>query len=768
MTKLTSIYNFVPLNEKVYYPEWASQVSQDIPFSDGEDGVITVDFHNVSPLFIRNGSSDRNNSDKHSSHIMIGDKRLYFIPGTSIKGMLRSTMEIMSFGKMTQYTNRFFSKRELGGKLTSDGAAYVALMQGVRPAWLRMEKDKLYLTPCNDVWLRISDWELVKLYPSLGKGKSGWQKNKYIANDAGQWYPEYELNGKKYRIVCTGNINKKIKEYLFPIGRLEEAPVSERVSQAFMSVHEPSPDFDRVVDYLKSGKELAVFYLPGANAYDIKAIGLSAMLRYPYKQSVDDLVSTQQNPDCNKPDLVETIFGYATGSSAKSMRGRVQIGNAFALSPLADDQLLNEVKGVQGQPKASFYPFYVKQTNNPYKTYDNADGIAGRKLYRVHKGHTVTALPSENGNENAVSRFIPLPSGQSFRLRIVVHNLRKFEIGALLSAITLHKTSGVWHNIGLAKGFGYGKLQIDGISLSEGFSSSVEDYLSEFERIMSLFTFTVLPSKAMWSDTPQISALMSILGEHDDEDMRVMEINSKELGKEYVNAKRHFDKLQEKAITVNSLLSADDKENVKETSLAYSKQLETQALVELKNKWKQKNEDKYAEAEALSKQEKYDEAYNKYEVIIKELTLSGCDTTEEVQCQEKVKLLQEDLIARRQQQIADENKDKKMKKYKDGLAATLDKVYAEGSPKAGQYEIVAFERLYKEISNWKKLAKEKELTDVEKAAFASTFRRICSGKLSNKDIKDLANKEKSRNWRKAKEFLGDKFDDLLGDFYDNY
>ena len=55
---LTSPYNFVPLNSKVYIPDWYGLVSQDIPFEDGEDGYIELTWHNDSPLFIRNGAKE--------------------------------------------------------------------------------------------------------------------------------------------------------------------------------------------------------------------------------------------------------------------------------------------------------------------------------------------------------------------------------------------------------------------------------------------------------------------------------------------------------------------------------------------------------------------------------------------------------------------------------------------------------------------------------------------------------------------------------------
>lgn len=763
MGKLTSIYNFVPLNQEVFYPSWADMVSQDAPFSDGEDGVIEVTLRNVSPLFIRNGSADRDNQDPHSAHVMVGGKRLYFLPGSSIKGMLRTTLEIMSFGKMTQYTERFFSKRELGGKQTADGSAYVELMKGVKPAWLRQEGEKLFLTPCDGNWLRIGDAELKAKYPSLGSAKTGWAKNKAISKEASQWYPIHKMAGAKYRIVCTGNINKKSKDYLFPTGRLKEVEVEERIKTAFFTVHEPSPDFDKITEFLKSGRELAVFYLPGKSPYEVRAIGISAMLRYPYKQSVSDLVKVQQSPTLDRRDLAEAIFGYI--SPADSMRGRVQIGNAFADKPLADSQLRPKVAGVLGQPKASFYPFYLKQTTNPYKTYDTADGIAGRKLYRVHRGSSVTTLPLGNGNENALSRFIPIPEGQVFHLRIAVHNLRKTETGALLSALTLHQTKNAWHNIGLAKGYGYGKLEIEDISLSNGFALTVGDYLKAFERQMSLFTYTELPSKRMWADTPQVAALMEILGEHDDADLHVMEINSKKYGKEYVEAKRHFDKLVEKTIHVTSLLSETDKAQIREESSTYREELQRRDVAEKTRQWSLQHKADYEMAEQLHKQKKFDEAIAKYNAISHELSLLSLDHTEVDAALDKVRQDKEAWV-KEQEKIADDEKEaKRLKLFAAGLAAFLDEKYANGTANEGKYKVADYALMGRKADHWmQRINKPQEtaLTDSEKEAYAATFQRLypqgCHPKKEDKALKD----RNSKIWQNAKDKLGDRFEELLG------
>ena len=48
-------FNFVPLNEKVFFPDWADQISHDIPFSDGESGEIELELEAQTPIFVRNG-----------------------------------------------------------------------------------------------------------------------------------------------------------------------------------------------------------------------------------------------------------------------------------------------------------------------------------------------------------------------------------------------------------------------------------------------------------------------------------------------------------------------------------------------------------------------------------------------------------------------------------------------------------------------------------------------------------------------------------------
>lgn len=95
-------YNFVPLPEDVFFPNWADKISQDIPFNDGLSGTIKLTITAKTPIFVRNGYSGthKDNDFCHTPNMK------YFIPATTIKSCVRSVIEIMSFGKMKPVTSQ--------------------------------------------------------------------------------------------------------------------------------------------------------------------------------------------------------------------------------------------------------------------------------------------------------------------------------------------------------------------------------------------------------------------------------------------------------------------------------------------------------------------------------------------------------------------------------------------------------------------------------------------------------------------------------------
>ena len=550
---ITAPYNFVPLNKYVYIPQWWNRITQDIPFQDGEDGIIELEISNLSPLFIRNGEAQNRkknqskNDDSFSSFVQEKDEngllhKRYFIPAASLKGMLRSVMEVLSFGKMNQYNNDYFGYRNFDTK-SPDNHSYIKHMETVQGGWLRMEKDNYLLTPCAEDIRKISYVEIGLLFPHFNRVGDAQKKQESIKNDTGL----YPLVEGKYRLVCTGKIHNKKHEYLFTDKRSGDKSyvVDKDVIKSFLTVHKPSPLFEAYwKKELKAGRDIPVFFNMEENS--IKNIGLSRMYRYPYVHNVKDGINqvfrTIDNDGEVGYDLCESVFGNIGKETA--LKGRIHIGNAFAANYIDDAELIN-TDGVLGQPKASYYPLYLKQPEGKYSTYDNDSiEIAGRKRYRIHKSYTYQPLPQGNDNMNVKSFLKALPAGVSFKVKIDIHNLKKIEIGALLSAITLHNNNASFHNIGLAKGFGFGKIKLSIIKL-HGLTYDMVDYLKAFEDEMSMFCTTYM--NMLWHATPEIKSLMSIASVHAQDDLKMMDLDQYK----FFRTNNNFDSLIESDIDVN-------------------------------------------------------------------------------------------------------------------------------------------------------------------------------------------------------------------------
>jgi CRISPR/Cas system CSM-associated protein Csm3 (group 7 of RAMP superfamily) len=97
-------FNFVPLDANIFFPSWQKQISQDVPFKGSLSGTIHVHIKAETPIFTRNGHQQGTEDNEFSYYIEQGSKR-FFIPGSTVKGCIRSIVEIMSLGKMLPTTD---------------------------------------------------------------------------------------------------------------------------------------------------------------------------------------------------------------------------------------------------------------------------------------------------------------------------------------------------------------------------------------------------------------------------------------------------------------------------------------------------------------------------------------------------------------------------------------------------------------------------------------------------------------------------------------
>lgn len=208
----------------------------------------------------------------------------------------------------------------------------------------------------------------------------------------------------------------------------------------------------------------------------IRSLGFAYLHREPYANSIHDLLDKRYKTD--DLDLAQCIFG----ASDHDLKGRVQFSPAFvnmdgkSLSPKSVDIIL-------GSPKPTFYPFYLKQNGSFTSTFSDENAkINGWKRYLLH--YEVLEQIVTERQKKVKTEIKPLPEGVTFTTRIRFHNVKPKELGALLSALTFHGNHDkCFHQIGMAKPLGYGKLKLADIKLSiPGKTDKLEDYMELFEK----------------------------------------------------------------------------------------------------------------------------------------------------------------------------------------------------------------------------------------------------------------------------------------------
>lgn len=540
-------FNFVPLNDKPYIPGWAAQISQDIPFEDGISGSIELTIQAQTPVFVCDKVYDNNTTVHEFCQLTDSNGKVhYFIPGTSVKGMLRNVMEILSFGKMTQVQNQSFGIRDLS--TSADGLFYRGKVKvdNVHCGWLRNESNGYFLDDCGLPW-RISAEELdrkfhIGLLNFIQDGsnfksdanKTAFKKyqmfchahsdeelltNNFIPDSniaisaGGRKFVRFGQGGDAGTIVFTGQpgvrkqkFNERRKkmvwsgkffEFVFP-KRIEneDIPVPENVFKAFESIHQNSSDYTHFrKKQLRRGEPIPVFFIYDDEG-NIDTMGISYMYKFPAYNTVYNGIPLPLLSQ-DKHDLCECIFGYT--SKTDSLKGRVQ----FSLAQLQGEaSFSNDIRLALAKPHPSYYPLYLGQG----QTW-NAESIkiAGRKRYPVRsKGYIM-------GNEGTdkMSRTIrPLADGSVFKGTIHFHNLCPIELGAIVSAIDFCQHEECCHSIGQGKPLGYGKVKLT-VSRSELRFNS-EDKTCSLDHVRETFVNEMMRNFKDWAMSPQLTQLFAM------------------------------------------------------------------------------------------------------------------------------------------------------------------------------------------------------------------------------------------------------------------
>jgi CRISPR-associated protein (TIGR03986 family) len=353
-------YNFVPLPEVVVT---AVDDAHDLPdhdryYPDRYTGYFEVTLTTKSPLYVRcpptreefdleEQGKDRNghavdNQTRYADRIKntpdffyTRDRNRPVIPGSSLRGMLRSLLEVVSYSKMQWVTDKRLFFRTVDD--TAIGKYYRGRMIGKVEAGFLIRKPGGYVTKVCEFARVHRD----KLGGTLYEGK-GPNKTPRWEGEPCQWIPvwvrlsrdrrfveeiHYEEQQGEQRgiLVITGDIPRKKKEFVFllPNDKAEEIPVPEEIIERFHDDDQITQWQERAFPKNRPEENCRerdgmlrtnppepgdpVFFLRENG--QLTFIGRAQMFRLPYQNCPLDLVPKElRRPE--DIDYSEAIFGF--------------------------------------------------------------------------------------------------------------------------------------------------------------------------------------------------------------------------------------------------------------------------------------------------------------------------------------------------------------------------------------------------------------------------------------------------------------------------
>lgn len=523
----TAPYNFVPLPELVFSVADGIEVNgkrikpwqmHDRFLPGTHSGWVDLTIETLTPLFIRGAVRQRGHGtwDEREARLRSEPQQrpdgTPVIPGSSLRGMSRTLLEILSFSKVDPITDAkpFFrtfgsdrigrayrtrmvrsGQKPSGGILViEDGAVRILRRQVVRVSrqvlqqqGLRIGSGSNYTPPWpqqhGPCWVKVPDNSDTVSQIVLGADRpqdSDWRRGTLV------------LTGN------SGNSKSKRREFVFldvegstpegvavPQGIWERFHDEDQITQwqerAFPR-NQPPGAKRRAPGHLRNG-EPVFFLTDGAaeseeNRDGLVFLGRAGMFRLPYDWSPADLIP-QVLRDVPL-DLAEAMFGKVEPGDA--IKGRLRFEDAVAIEGGPDwfESLL--VPQILSSPKPTTFQHYLTQDGAKGKdqltTYLEGDytAIRGHKAYwhRWDEGSGISQVQENNDHDTLKDLqsqaptdtqhtiIRPVKAGVKFRGRVRFENLTDIELGALLEALQL--PDDCCHRLGMGKPLGLGSVRI--------------------------------------------------------------------------------------------------------------------------------------------------------------------------------------------------------------------------------------------------------------------------------------------------------------------
>ncbi|WP_267525583.1 TIGR03986 family CRISPR-associated RAMP protein [Campylobacter sp. MG1] len=506
--KATASYNFIPLNHKNEFAKFKKP--DDFDNFNGISGEINLTITTKTPFFI--GDEQKQGEVKKFFSI---DGVTPKIPGSSLRGMIRNLVEIVSYGKFENTNLTTFYYRNMAGKGESTlKAEYARIMSskdkdGVpRPnakfGYFVKEGERKYAIykATKEQAKRCSvykDYDLKGL-DELMNHPNALEICQKIANENMTIKPV----GDKY-IVHTGVTTKTIgdkkniksaKKTYFKFKKLskDELKALDKISldyeliELYEADNKRQPQRDKKFlnlvklanDYEKYPNGVPCFFVEHERA-GIKYVffGHTPYFRIPYFKSVKEHIPEYEFGE-NYFDLTECIFGKES-----KFASRVFFEDANLVSDLKDIfQKETRTQNLQG-PKPTSYNMYLenslKSKVSSVKHYNDDVMLRGYKMYhhkdtKNEKDYKFIPDQQRPDNEKMKNVIRAIKSGVNFKGKIRFSNLKDYELGALMFVLNLPKNC--FHKLGGAKPLGLGSVEINA-------KLSVYDITKSYENLFS-------------------------------------------------------------------------------------------------------------------------------------------------------------------------------------------------------------------------------------------------------------------------------------------
>lgn len=524
-------YNFVPLPEKVVPAEL---FSPDHDMYKRHTGHITCTLKTLTPLYIRGLLSRKNFNEygeKRFNDLPLEQKRIRskfnsidenqpFIPGSSLRGMIRAVAEILTYSKVEWVTKEPLVYRAVADKVDSPlGKTYRSqlLSSHVRAGYMMKTSGGWQIRPAQQIdgfyfatfrgnkpegkkWCESGSSDPIANALKVKIGLTG----ELINNANSKEWRINEINPKSgtgreavyvFTAPAVGKNFEEKNQYLFGLPDLRVMPLnlSEEIIQRYKNQITTNDKYSQA-EFLKNKDGVfrdnqPVFYLIDASE-NIIFLGHARYFRLPYQQSPFDLIPPELK-EVDEIDLTDTIFGYmGKGKGNKdACAGKVSFSDAQLKenqeqpfleygSRLGHDWITPEILA---SPKPTTFAHYLTQNaaNNHepdckqdlahYGTNISETSIRGYKRY-WSKSHVQAAKDFEwqpNANEQTYADFKgksqltgiqPVKPQILFEFKIHFENLSDVELGALLWATELVSYS--CHSLGMGKPLGLGAVKI--------------------------------------------------------------------------------------------------------------------------------------------------------------------------------------------------------------------------------------------------------------------------------------------------------------------